>query len=186
MKGLLAELKKNRNVILFIDEIHTLVEPGQRVGQAEVRSMRPTCSAGSGTREIQCIGASTLDEYREYIEKDGALERRFQKVMVDPTQFETTLKILKTIAPRYEEHHLVTYTPEALEACVRLSQRYITDRCLPDKAIDVMDEAGSHVHISHLKLPAELLNIEEELAAILLEKREAVDRKDYKKPRPYV
>lgn len=182
MKGLLAELKKNRNVILFIDEIHTLVGAGATGGSGggsldAANMLKPALARG----EIQCIGASTLDEYREYIEKDGALERRFQKVMVDPTQFETTLKILKTIAPRYEEHHLVTYTPEALEACVRLSQRYITDRCLPDKAIDVMDEAGSHVHISHLKLPAELLNIEEELAAILLEKREAVDRKDYKK-----
>lgn len=182
MKGLLSELKKHRNVILFIDEIHTLVGAGSTGGSGggsldAANMLKPALARG----EIQCIGASTLDEYREYIEKDGALERRFQKVMVEPTQFETTLKILQTIAPRYEEHHLVHYTPEALEACVRLSQRYITDRCLPDKAIDVMDEAGSHVHISHLKLPKELLDIEEQLAAILLEKRTAVDKKDYKK-----
>ena len=182
MKGLLAELKKNPNIILFIDEIHTLIGAGATGGSGggsldAANMLKPALARG----ELQCIGASTMDEYREYIEKDGALERRFQKVLVEPTKYNTTLKILQTIAPRYEEHHLVHYTPAALDACVRLSQRYITDRCLPDKAIDVMDEAGSHVHISHLQLPQALTELEEQLDGIMMEKRAAVDKKDYKK-----
>jgi ATP-dependent Clp protease ATP-binding subunit ClpC len=147
MKALLAEIKKNPDIILFIDEIHTLIGAGATGGGGgsldAANMLKPALARG----EIQCIGASTMDEYREYIEKDGALERRFQKVIVDPTKYDDTLEILRSIRPKYEAHHLVAYTPDALEACVRLSQRYITDRCLPDKAIDVMDEAGSHVHI---------------------------------------
>ncbi|NLA16114.1 MAG: ATP-dependent Clp protease ATP-binding subunit [Bacteroidales bacterium] len=182
MKSLLTELKRNPDIILFIDEIHTLIGAGATGGSGggsldAANMLKPALARG----EIQCIGASTMDEYREYIEKDGALERRFQKVLVEPTKYDATLTILKTIAPRYEEHHMVHYTPEALEACVRLSQRYITDRCLPDKAIDVMDEAGSHVHISHMQLPKELGAMEEELDNLQMEKRAAVDKKDYKK-----
>ncbi|MFA5278439.1 MAG: ATP-dependent Clp protease ATP-binding subunit, partial [Bacteroidales bacterium] len=181
MKALLAEIKKNPDIILFIDEIHTLIGAGATGGGGgsldAANMLKPALARG----EIQCIGASTMDEYREYIEKDGALERRFQKVIVDPTKYDDTLEILRSIRPKYEAHHLVAYTPDALEACVRLSQRYITDRCLPDKAIDVMDEAGSHVHISHLKLPKELVTMEEEMDSIMMEKREAVDKKDYRK-----
>lgn len=181
MKALLAEIKKNPDIILFIDEIHTLIGAGATGGGGgsldAANMLKPALARG----EIQCIGASTMDEYREYIEKDGALERRFQKVIVDPTKYDDTLEILRSIRPKYEAHHLVAYTPDALEACVRLSQRYITDRCLPDKAIDVMDEAGSYVHISHLKLPKELVTMEEEMDSIMMEKREAVDKKDYRK-----
>ncbi|MFA5753147.1 MAG: ATP-dependent Clp protease ATP-binding subunit [Bacteroidales bacterium] len=181
MKTLLAEIKKNSDIILFIDEIHTLIGAGATGGGGgsldAANMLKPALARG----EIQCIGASTMDEYREYIEKDGALERRFQKVIVDPTKYDDTLEILRSIRPKYEAHHMVAYTPDALEACVRLSQRYITDRCLPDKAIDVMDEAGSHVHISHLKLPKELVTMEEEMDSIMIEKRDAVDKKDYRK-----
>ena len=181
MKTLLAEIRKNPDIILFIDEIHTLIGAGATGGGGgsldAANMLKPALARG----EIQCIGASTMDEYREYIEKDGALERRFQKVIVDPTRYDDTLEILRSIRPKYEEHHMVSYTPQALEACVRLSQRYITDRCLPDKAIDVMDEAGSHVHIAHLQLPKDLVVIEEEIDSIMMQKRESVDNKDYKK-----
>ncbi|MFA7049481.1 MAG: ATP-dependent Clp protease ATP-binding subunit, partial [Bacteroidales bacterium] len=181
MKTLLAEIKKNPDIILFIDEIHTLIGAGATGGGGgsldAANMLKPALARG----EIQCIGSSTLDEYREYIEKDGALERRFQKVIVEPTKYNDTLEILRSIRPKYEEHHLVHYTPQALEACVRLSQRYITDRCLPDKAIDVMDEAGSHVRISHLQLPQELVKLEEEMDSIMMQKREAVDNQEYKK-----
>ncbi|HPW78360.1 MAG TPA: ATP-dependent Clp protease ATP-binding subunit [Bacteroidales bacterium] len=181
MKTLLAEIRKNPNIILFIDEIHTLIGAGATGGGGgsldAANMLKPALARG----EIQCIGASTMDEYREYIEKDGALERRFQKVIVDPTKYDDTLEILSSIRPKYEEHHMVSYTPQALEACVRLSQRYITDRCLPDKAIDVMDEAGSHVHIAHLQLPKELMVMEEEIDSIMMQKREAVYNKDYRK-----
>ena len=181
MKALLAEIKKNTDIILFIDEIHTLIGAGATGGSGgsldAANMLKPALARG----ELQCIGASTMDEYREYIEKDGALERRFQKVIVEPTKYDDTLEILRSIRPKYEEHHMVSYTPQALEACVRLSERYITDRCLPDKAIDVMDEAGSHVHIAHLQLPKELVVMEEELDTLMMQKREAVDKKDYKK-----
>ena len=181
MKTLLAEIKKNTDIILFIDEIHTLIGAGATGGSGgsldAANMLKPALARG----ELQCIGASTMDEYREYIEKDGALERRFQKVIVEPTKYDDTLEILRSIRPKYEEHHMVSYTPQALEACVRLSERYITDRCLPDKAIDVMDEAGSHVHIAHLQLPKELVVMEEELDTLMMQKREAVDKKDYKK-----
>ena len=180
MKTLLAEIKKNPDIILFIDEIHTLIGAGATGGSGgsldAANMLKPALARG----EIQCIGASTMDEYREYIEKDGALERRFQKVIVEPTKYDDTLEILRSIRPKYEEHHMVSYTPQALEACVRLSERYITDRCLPDKAIDVMDEAGSHVHIAHLQLPKELVVMEEEMDSLMMQKREAVDKKDYK------
>jgi ATP-dependent Clp protease ATP-binding subunit ClpC len=142
IKAILNELQKNPDVILFIDEIHTIVGAGGAPGSLDAANMlKPALARG----EIQCVGATTLDEYRQSIEKDGALERRFQKVMVDPTTPEETLQILENIQERYEYHHNVRYTPEAINACVRLTERYITDRCFPDKAIDALDEAGSRV-----------------------------------------
>ncbi|HZK69241.1 MAG TPA: ATP-dependent Clp protease ATP-binding subunit, partial [Paludibacter sp.] len=144
IKAILNELTKNPDVILFIDEIHTIVGAGGAPGSLDAANMlKPALARG----EIQCVGATTLDEYRKSIEKDGALERRFQKVMVDPTTADETLQILENIQDRYEYHHNVRYTPEAIKACVRLTDRYITDRCFPDKAIDALDEAGSRVHI---------------------------------------
>lgn len=171
VKLIMAELKKNRNVILFIDELHALVGAGGPAGQMDAASMlKPALARG----EMQCIGASTMDEYREYIEKDGALERRFQKVLVDATDYAQTMDILRNIAPNYEAHHHVRYSLGAMEACVRLSERYITDRCLPDKAIDVMDEAGSRVHIEQLMIPPEISNMELDLEAVTAQKRQAV------------
>jgi ATP-dependent Clp protease ATP-binding subunit ClpC len=156
----LTELEKNPNVILFIDELHTMVGAGSTPGSLDASNMfKPALARG----ELQCIGATTLDEYRQYIEKDGALERRFQKIMMDPTTPEETLEILDNIKDKYEDHHMVTYTPEALRNCVTLSNRYITDRCLPDKAIDAMDEAGSRVHILHIHVPDELIEVEKEI-----------------------
>ena len=150
IKAILNELSKNPNIILFIDEIHTIVGAGSASGSMDAANMlKPALARG----EIQCIGATTLDEYRKNIEKDGALERRFQKVIVDPTTAEETLQILKNIKPRYEEHHNVIYTDEALSACVKLTERYISDRNFPDKAIDALDEAGSRVHISNITVP---------------------------------
>ena len=171
MKAVLSELRKNPHIIIFIDELHTLVGAGGATGSLDAANMlKPALARG----EIQCIGATTLDEYREYVEKDGALERRFQKVMVEPTNFEETLEILHNIKPRYEAHHKVCYTNEALRACVQLSQRYITDRCLPDKAIDAMDESGSRVHLSHIKVPPEITLLEKSIEEIRTQKREAV------------
>ena len=145
MKAILNELTKVNNVILFIDEIHTIVGAGGATGSLDAANMlKPALARG----DIQCIGATTLDEYRQHIEKDGALERRFQKVMVEPTSVEETIEILNNIKSRYEDHHNVNFTPEAIEACVKLTARYISDRYLPDKAIDALDEAGSRVHIS--------------------------------------
>ncbi|HOK37037.1 MAG TPA: ATP-dependent Clp protease ATP-binding subunit, partial [Paludibacteraceae bacterium] len=147
IKAILNELAKNPNIILFIDEIHTIVGAGGTPGSLDAANMlKPALARG----EIQCIGATTLDEYRQSIEKDGALERRFQKIIVEPTTYDETLQILKNIQDRYEYHHNVRYTPEAIEACVRLTDRYITDRCFPDKAIDALDEAGSRVHIGSI------------------------------------
>ncbi len=153
IQSILSELEKNPDVILFIDEIHTIVGAGSTPGSMDAANiLKPALSRG----EIQCIGATTLDEFRKSIEKDGALERRFQKVLVEPTTKEETLMILQNIKDRYEEHHNVTYTDDAIKACVTLSDRYISDRCLPDKAIDVMDEAGSRIHISNIPISVEM------------------------------
>ncbi|MCE5320601.1 MAG: ATP-dependent Clp protease ATP-binding subunit [Bacteroidales bacterium] len=178
MKAILNEISKNPEVILFIDELHTLVGAGGASGSLDAANMlKPALARG----EIQCIGATTLDEFREYIEKDGALERRFQKIMVEPTNFEETHNILLNIKTKYESHHNVKYTDEALIACIRLSQRYITDRCLPDKAIDAMDEAGSRVHLTHLKVPDSILLMEQEIEPIRIEKRLAVSNNQFEK-----
>lgn len=178
MKAILNEISKNPNIILFIDELHTLVGAGGASGSLDAANMlKPALARG----ELQCIGATTLDEYREYIEKDGALERRFQKVMVEPTSYDETYNILVNIKERYEKHHNVKYTDEAIVACIRLSQRYITDRCLPDKAIDAMDEAGSRVHLKHLKVPDFIVEIENELEPVRLAKREAVSKNEFEK-----
>ncbi len=160
VKAILTELSKNKDIILFIDELHTIVGAGNAAGTMDAANMlKPALARG----EIQCIGATTLDEYRTSIEKDGALERRFQKVMVEPTTAEQTLTILNNIKGQYEEHHNVTYTPEALEACVKLTDRYLSDRTFPDKAIDAMDEAGSRVHIGNIHVPAEIESLEEQI-----------------------
>lgn len=177
IKAILNELTKNRDVILFIDEIHTIVGAGDAAGSLDAANMlKPALARG----EIQCIGATTLDEYRKNIEKDGALERRFQKVMVEPTTAEETLVILNNIKDKYEAHHGVKYTDEALEACVRLTGRYISDRNFPDKAIDAMDEAGSRMHITHVDVPDEIQQIEAEIDAANAQKLEAVRQHDFK------
>ncbi|MDD4656063.1 MAG: ATP-dependent Clp protease ATP-binding subunit [Bacteroidales bacterium] len=178
MKAILNELSKNPNIILFIDELHTLVGAGGASGSLDAANMlKPALARG----EIQCIGATTLDEYREFIEKDGALERRFQKVLIDPTSYEETYEILSSIKERYEKHHNVKYTDEAIIACIKLSQRYITDRCLPDKAIDAMDEAGSRVHLRHLKVPDFVSALEEELDSLREQKRAVVAVNEFEK-----
>ena len=176
MKGIVAELEKNHDVIIFIDELHTMVGAGSPPGSLDASNMfKPALASG----DIQCIGATTLDEYRQYIEKDGALERRFQKIMMEPTTVEETLEILKNIKDRYEDHHLVRYTDEALQACVTLSTRYITDRCLPDKAIDVLDEAGARVHITSIHVPQVILDIEKQINDLQNLKNEAVVNQQY-------
>ena len=148
-------LKRMMTLFLFIDEIHTIVGAGGATGSLDASNMfKPALARG----EIQCIGATTLDEYRQYIEKDGALERRFQKVIVEPTTVEETIEILNNIKGKYEEHHNVNYTDEAIEACVKLTNRYMTERFLPDKAIDALDEAGSRVHITNIDVPKQILN----------------------------
>ena len=157
MKAVMAELEKSPDVILFIDELHTIVGAGGASGSLDASNIfKPALARG----EVQCIGATTLDEYRQYIEKDGALERRFQKVMVEPTSVEETITILENIKSKYEDHHNVNYTDEAIIACVKLSDRYISDRYFPDKAIDVLDEAGSRVHITNIHVPQSILNLE--------------------------
>lgn len=176
MKSILNELEKNQNVILFIDELHTMVGAGGSGGSLDASNMfKPALARG----EIQCIGATTLDEYRQYVEKDGALERRFQKVMMEPTSVEETIEILKNIKDKYEDHHLVRYSDEALKACVMLTNRYITDRCLPDKAIDALDEAGSRTHIKNIRVPDEILDIEKEIEAVQKLKGDAVKEQQY-------
>ncbi|NDV47883.1 ATP-dependent Clp protease ATP-binding subunit [Paludibacter sp. 221] len=176
IKAILNELQKTPNVILFIDEIHTIVGAGGAPGSLDAANMlKPALARG----EIQCIGATTLDEYRQSIEKDGALERRFQKVMVDPTTAEETLEILQNIQDRYEYHHNVRYTPEAIEACVRLTDRYITDRAFPDKAIDALDEAGSRVHISTVAVPAEIEALEKRIEELRGEKMKVLADQKY-------
>ena len=176
VKAILNELSKNKDIILFIDEIHTIVGAGNAQGSMDAANMlKPALARG----EIQCIGATTLDEYRVNIEKDGALERRFQKVMVEPTTAEETLAILNNIKEKYEEHHGVTYTPEALEACVKLTDRYITDRNFPDKAIDALDEAGSRIKVTNVVVPTEIDQMETELADLNKRKLEAAHRRDF-------
>ncbi len=176
MKAIMTELEKNRDVILFIDELHTIVGAGSSTGSLDASNMfKPALARG----EIQCIGATTLDEYRQYIEKDGALERRFQKVMVEPTSIEETVQILNQIKDKYEDHHNVIYTPEAITACVNLTARYITDRFLPDKAIDAMDEAGSRVYIKNMKVPTEIIEHEKKIDEIKDLKQKAVKAQDY-------
>ena len=165
------ELEKNRDVILFIDEIHTIVGAGGASGSLDASNIfKPALARG----ELQCIGASTLDEYRMYIEKDGALDRRFQKVMVDPPSVEDTIQILNNIKTKYEEYHNVNYDDEAINACVKLSDRYITDRLLPDKAIDVMDEVGARVHLKNINVPQNILDLEKKIEDIKVEKNRVV------------
>ena len=176
MKNIINELKSNPDLIVFIDEIHTIVGAGNQAGQMDAANMmKPALARG----ELQCIGATTLDEYRKNIEKDGALERRFQKVIVEQTTPEETLTILHNIKDRYEEHHNVSYTDEALEACVKLTERYVTDRSFPDKAIDALDEVGSRVHINNITVPKEIEEKEEELAKMQHQQEEAVRGQNY-------
>lgn len=176
MKAILNELAKTNDVILFIDEIHTIVGAGGATGSLDAANMlKPALARG----ELQCIGATTLDEYREHIEKDGALERRFQKVMVEPTTPDETIEILNKIKERYEDHHNVLYTAEAIDACVKLTMRYISDRHLPDKAIDALDESGSRVHISNIKVPEKILMLEKQIEEAKREKLKAVKNQDF-------
>ncbi|RXJ51308.1 ATP-dependent Clp protease ATP-binding subunit [Gelidibacter gilvus] len=176
MKAVMNELEKNDDIILFIDEIHTIVGAGGATGSLDASNMfKPALARG----EIQCIGATTLDEYRQYIEKDGALERRFQKVIVEPTTVEETIQILENIKDKYEEHHNVRYTQEAIEACVKLTNRYMTERFLPDKAIDALDEAGSRVHITNINVPKQVLELEKQLEAVKETKNTVVKKQKY-------
>lgn len=176
MKAVMNELEKSPNVILFIDELHTIVGAGGASGSLDASNMfKPALARG----EIQCIGATTLDEYRQYIEKDGALARRFQMVMVDATSPEETIQILNNIKDKYEDHHNVIYTPAAIEACVKLSDRYISDRFLPDKAIDILDEAGARVHINNIHVPEDILKLEAEVENIKAEKNRVVKSQKY-------
>jgi ATP-dependent Clp protease ATP-binding subunit ClpC len=176
MKAILNELSRNPNVILFIDEIHTIVGAGGATGSLDAANMlKPALARG----EIQCIGATTLDEYRQHIEKDGALERRFQKVMIEPTSVSETIEILNNIREKYEDHHNVVYTEKAIEACVKLTERYISDRHLPDKAIDALDEAGSRVHISNIVVPETILSLEKEIEEIKDNKIKAVKAQNF-------
>ncbi len=176
MKAVMNELEKNEDVILFIDEIHTIVGAGGATGSLDASNMfKPALARG----EIQCIGATTLDEYRQYIEKDGALERRFQKVIVEPTTVQETIEILKNIKQKYEDHHNVQYTEEAIIACVKLTNRYMTDRFLPDKAIDALDEAGSRVHIVNMDVPKQILELEKKLEDVRELKNSVVKKQKY-------
>ena len=171
MKAIMNELEKNRDVILFIDEIHTIVGAGGASGSLDASNIfKPALSRG----DLQCIGASTLDEYRKYIEKDGALDRRFQKVMVDPPTIDETIQILNNIKPKYEDYHNVNYSDDATEACVKLSDRYMTDRLLPDKAIDVLDEVGARVHLKNINVPDNILALEKQIEDIKVEKNQVV------------
>ncbi|MFB6307668.1 MAG: ATP-dependent Clp protease ATP-binding subunit [Flavobacteriales bacterium] len=176
MKAVMNELEKSPDILLFIDEIHTIIGAGGASGSLDASNMfKPALAKG----EIQCIGATTLDEYRQYIEKDGALERRFQKVLVDPTSIDETIEILNNIKSKYEDHHNVNFTQEAIENCVKLTARYIPDRHLPDKAIDAMDEAGSRVHITNIKVPKEILDAEKKIEEVKEEKNQVVRSQKY-------
>src|SRR6056297_316082 len=178
IKAILNELAKNPNIILFIDEIHTIVGAGGATGSLDAANMlKPALARG----DIQCIGATTLDEYRQHIEKDGALERRFQKIMVEPTSVDETFEILNNIKSRYEDHHNVIFTPEALNACVKLTARYISDRYLPDKAIDALDEVGSRVHISNINVPDRIIKLEEKIEKTKEEKISAVKSQNFER-----
>ncbi len=176
MKAVMNELEKNTDIILFIDEIHTIVGAGGATGSLDASNMfKPALARG----EIQCIGATTLDEYRQYIEKDGALERRFQTVIVEPPSVEETITILNNIKNKYEDHHNVNYTPEAIEACVKLTNRYMSERFLPDKAIDALDEAGSRVHITNIDVPKQILDLERQLEEVREHKNNVVKKQKY-------
>jgi len=176
MKAVMNELEKNDDIILFIDEIHTIVGAGGATGSLDASNMfKPALARG----EIQCIGATTLDEYRQHIEKDGALERRFQKIIVEPTSIDETVEILHNIKDKYEDHHNVLYTEGAIKSCVSLTNRYMTDRFLPDKAIDALDEAGSRVHITNINVPKRIVELEKELETIRNEKNSVVKRQKY-------
>jgi ATP-dependent Clp protease ATP-binding subunit ClpC len=178
MKAVMQEIEKNPDVILFIDEIHTIIGAGGASGSLDASNMfKPALARG----EMQAIGATTLDEYRQYIEKDGALERRFQKVIIEPTTIEETIQILNNIKERYEEHHSVTFTDEAIAACVKLTERYITDRHLPDKAIDALDEVGSRVHLKNINVPQEILDVEAQIDALKEQKNEVIKSQQYEK-----
>jgi ATP-dependent Clp protease ATP-binding subunit ClpC len=178
MKAVMAEIEKNPDIILFIDEIHTIIGAGGASGSLDASNMfKPALARG----EMQAIGATTLDEYRQYIEKDGALERRFQKVLIEPTSIDETIQILNNIKDRYEDHHSVTYTDEAIAACVKLTERYITDRHLPDKAIDALDEVGSRVHLTNINVPKEILDVESQIEALKEQKNEVIKSQQYEK-----
>ncbi|MDE6757596.1 MAG: ATP-dependent Clp protease ATP-binding subunit, partial [Muribaculaceae bacterium] len=182
LKSVLNELSKNDNIILFIDELHTIVGAGNAAGSMDAANLlKPALARG----EIQCIGATTLDEYRKNIEKDGALERRFQKVTVEPTSADETLTILRSIKDKYEDHHNVTYTPEAIEACVSLTERYVSDRNFPDKAIDAMDEAGSRVHVTNIAVPEEIESIEQQIVEAGQSKIKAAQSQNFEKAAAY-
>lgn len=182
IKAILDELSKNKDVILFIDELHTIVGAGNAAGSMDAANLlKPALARG----EIQCIGATTLDEYRKNIENDGALERRFQKVMVEPTTSEETRVILDNIKDKYEEHHNVNYTPEALDACVQLTERYISDRNFPDKAIDAMDEAGSRVHVTNIAVPKEIEQLEQRIEEVSAQKLRAAQSQNFEKAASY-
>jgi ATP-dependent Clp protease ATP-binding subunit ClpC len=171
MKAIMNELEKNRDVILFIDEIHTIVGAGGASGSLDASNIfKPALARG----ELQCIGASTLDEYRMYIEKDGALDRRFQKVMIDPPSVDETIQILENIKSKYEDYHNVTYSDDAIQACVKLSDRYMTDRLLPDKAIDVLDEVGARVHLKNINVPQNIVEFEKKIEEVKNEKNKVV------------
>lgn len=176
MKAIMNELEKNKDVILFIDEIHTIVGAGGAAGSLDASNIfKPALARG----DLQCIGASTLDEYRQYIEKDGALDRRFQKVMIDPPSPEDTVTILENIKPKYEEYHNVEYSKEAIDACVNLSVRYVTDRFLPDKAIDVLDEVGARVHLKNIHVPKNIVDLEKQIEEVKAEKNQVVKSQKY-------
>ena len=176
IKAVMNELEKNDNIILFIDEIHTIVGAGGATGSLDASNMfKPALARG----ELQCVGATTLDEYRQHIEKDGALERRFQKVIVEPTSVAETIEILNNIKNKYEDHHNVEYTPEAVEACVNLTNRYMSDRFLPDKAIDALDEAGSRVHITNIDVPEHIVDLETQLEVVKATKTSVVKKQKY-------
>lgn len=182
IKAILNELQKNPDIILFVDEIHTLVGAGNANGSLDASNMfKPALARG----ELQCIGSTTLDEYRQYIEKDGALERRFQKILVEPTTPEETVEILNNIKSRYEDHHLVRYTPEAIEACVKLTNRYMSERHLPDKAIDALDEAGARVHIKNIDVPAEITELEQRIESVRKDKKAAISEQKFEEAGMY-
>ena len=176
LRQLMKELEQNDDIIVFIDEIHTIIGAGSTPGSMDAANiMKPALARGT----VQCIGATTLDEYRNSIEKDGALERRFQKVLVEPTTNEETLQILRNIKDRYEHHHHVTYTDDALAACVKLTDRYVNDRFMPDKAIDALDEVGSRVHLGNAQIPSEITEKEQEIAKVKERKQSAVKNQNY-------